>query len=80
METYTALIVEDVKETSDYIYQRVSMLCPAIVKIDQALTLSEAEEFIESNRYDIVFLDIQMQTGTSFDLLKRLSDKGGINF
>lgn len=76
MEKYSALIVEDVKETSDYIYQRVSMLCPAIAKIDQALTLSEAEEFIESYRYDIVFLDIQMQTGTSFDLLKRLSDRG----
>ena len=80
MEKYSALIVEDVKETSDYIYQRVSMLCPAIAKIDQALTLSEAEEFIESYRYDIVFLDIQMQTGTSFDLLKRLSDRGAIDF
>jgi two-component system LytT family response regulator len=80
MEKYSALIVEDVKETADYIYQRVSTLCPAIAKIDQALTLSEAEEFIESNRYDIVFLDIQMQTGTSFDLLKQLSDKGGIDF
>ncbi len=80
MEKYSALIVEDVKETSDYICQRVSMLCPAIAKIDQALTLSEAEEFIQSNRYDIVFLDIQMQTGTSFDLLKRLSDRGTIDF
>ncbi len=80
MEKYTTLIVEDVKETSDYIYQRVEMLCPTIAKIDQALTLSEAEDLIESNRYDIVFLDIQMQTGTSFDLLKRLSDKGGIDF
>lgn len=80
MEKYTALIVEDVKDTSDYIYQRIRMLCPAIAKIDQALTLNEAENLIENNSYDIVFLDIQMQTGTSFDLLKRLSDKDIINF
>jgi two-component system LytT family response regulator len=56
------------------------LLCPSIKKIDQALTLSEAEDLIESNRYDIVFLDIRLQAGTSFDLLKRLSDKGVINF
>lgn len=80
MEKYSALIVEDVKETSDYICRRVSLLCPSIKKIDQALTLSEAEDLIESNRYDIVFLDIRLQAGTSFDLLKRLSDKGVINF
>ncbi len=80
MEKYSALIVEDVKETSDYIYQRISLLCPSIKKIDQALTLSEAENLIKKNRYDIVFLDIRMQAGTSFDLLKRLSDKGDINF
>ena len=80
MEKYSALIVEDVKETSDYIYRRVSLLCPSIAEIDQALTLSEAENLIESNSYDILFLDIQMQTGTGFDLLKRLSDKGEINF
>lgn len=80
MEKYTALIVEDVKDTSDYIQQRIQMLCPAIAKTDQALTLNEAENLIENNSYDIVFLDIQMQTGTSFDLLKRLSDKDIINF
>lgn len=80
MEKYSALIVEDVKETSDYICRRVSLLCPSIKKIDQALTLSEAEDLIESNLYDIVFFDIRMQAGTSFDLLKRLSDKGVINF
>ncbi len=80
MQKYSALIVEDVKETSDYIYQRVSLLCPSIKKIDQALTLSEAENLIKNNRYDIVFLDIRMQAGSSFDLLKKLSDNDAIDF
>lgn len=80
MEKYTALIVEDVKSTSDYIYDRVHTLCPSIGHIDQALTLSDADQFIEKNQYDIVFLDIQMPTGTSFDLLKHLSTKNALNF
>ncbi len=80
MEKFTALIVEDVKDTSDYLHQRINALCPAIVTIDQAFTLEEAENMIEKNSYDIVFLDIQLQTGTSFDLLKRLSQKNAINF
>ncbi len=80
METYKALIVEDVKDTSDHILQRINTLCPLIQEVHQALTLEEAEDLIEKNQYDIVFLDIQMPTGTSFDLLKRLATKDAIHF
>lgn len=80
MEKYNALIVEDVKNTSDYIYDRIRTLCPTIGRIDQALSLTDADKLIEANKYDIVFLDIQMPTGTSFDLLKHLSTKNAITF
>lgn len=80
MEKYAALIVEDLKDTSDYILSRVRKLCPSIAHIDQALTLSDAEAMIRSRRYEIVFLDIQMPTGTSFDLLKKLSEDDAIYF
>lgn len=80
MEIYKALIVEDVKDTSDYILQRINALCPFFKEVHQALTLEKAESLIEKNHYDIVFLDIQMPTGTSFDLLKRLAAKNAIHF
>lgn len=80
MKKYKALIVEDIKDTSDYILGRVRKLCPQIGKIDQALTLIDAYELILKDNYDIVFLDIQMPTGTSFDLLKKLSESGSIGF
>lgn len=80
METYKALVVEDVKDTADYIVQRIKLLCPQITTIHQKLKLYDAYKAILTNTYDIVFLDIQMPTGTSFDLLKRLSKKGEINF
>lgn len=80
MERYSALIVEDVKDTSDYILQRIRALCPFLQSVDQVFTLEDAEVMIENNSYEILFLDIQMPSGTSFDLLKRLSEKNKINF
>lgn len=80
METYTSLIVEDVKDTSDYIKSRLTQLCPAIDVIDQSFDLAAAYQTIISNAYDILFLDIQMPTGTSFDLLRKLSEEDKINF
>ncbi len=77
---YKALIVEDVKSTSDYILDRLQKLCPDIADIDQVFNIDEAYQIIKKNVFDIVFLDIQMPTGTSFDLLKQLSDEGSINF
>ncbi len=80
MEKYNALIVEDVEDTSQYILSRIKTLCPVIKHIDQAFNLAEAKSLISENNYDIVFLDIQMPTGTSFDLLKQLSEEENINF
>lgn len=77
---YKALIVEDVKTTSDYILDRVQKLCPEIGNVEQVFNLEDAYKIIKNNSFDIVFLDIQMSTGTSFDLLKQLSEEGSINF
>ena len=52
---FTALIVEDVKDTSDYILDRVKKLCPEIGKIDQAFKLDEAYKKLQKSQYDIVF-------------------------
>ncbi|WP_421920646.1 LytR/AlgR family response regulator transcription factor [Marinifilum sp.] len=79
-EVYTALVVEDVKDTSDYIRQRIEKLCPAIKDIQQAFSIQEAYDNIISRHFDIIFLDIQLPKGTGFDLLRRLSDEGKIDF
>lgn len=77
---YKALIVEDVKSTSDYILDRIQKLCPDIENVSQIFNLEDAYKVIKENPFDILFLDIQMPTGTSFDLLKQLSEEGSINF
>jgi two-component system LytT family response regulator len=79
-EVYKALVVEDVEDTSNYIRQRIEKLCPTIGIIQQAFSIDEAYDKIKSNHFDIIFLDIQLPKGTGFDLLRRLSDQGKIDF
>jgi len=75
-----ALIVEDIKAASDLIKGRVEKLAPSIGQIDQAYSIKEAYEMVTSNGYDILFLDVQLAEGTSFDLLKKLKEEDRISF
>jgi len=76
----TALIVEDVKTTSDLIKERIKLVSNDFTSLEQAFTLIEAYDKILLKSYDIIFWDINMSTGTSFDLLKRLATEDKITF
>lgn len=75
-----ALVVEDITATSDLIKGRINSLTNDISQIDQAYNLDSAYQYIVNNNYDIIFLDIQMPNGTTFDLLKKLSEEKRIAF
>ncbi|MBK8829236.1 MAG: response regulator [Saprospiraceae bacterium] len=75
-----ALIVEDIKKTSDLIKNRINAVYNQFSNIDQAYTLQKAQELIFLDNYDIVFWDVNMPGGTSFDLLKVLARENKINF
>ncbi len=74
------LIVEDIIATSNLIKNRIETLIPDIKEIYQAFTLEEAEVKILSCNFDIIFWDVNMPKGTSFDLLKKLSLENKITF
>ena len=74
-----ALIVEDIKKTSDLIKNRINAVYNQFSNIDQAYTLQKAQELIFLDNYDIVFWDVNMPGGTSFDLLKVLARENKIN-
>lgn len=76
----SAIIVEDDHSTSEYLRQRLSKLCPEIKDLEQFFTLKSAFERMVYGQVDIVFLDIQMPDGISFDLLKQLNDAGKADF
>lgn len=50
-----ALIVEDIKSTSDLIKERIQAVTKEIKTLDQAYTPQEAIDLIDNNAYDIIF-------------------------
>ncbi|MCU4175234.1 LytR/AlgR family response regulator transcription factor [Carboxylicivirga sp. N1Y90] len=80
LQNIQALIVEDIQDTSDYIKQRIKQLFPQVYPIHQAYDIDEAYELIKLNDIQLVFLDIQLATGTGFDLLQKLSNENRIDF
>lgn len=75
-----ALIVEDIKSTSNLIKGRVEKLAPSIKQIHQAFDVTEAYNMVTATSYDILFLDVQLAEATSFDLLKKLKEEDSISF
>ncbi len=75
-----ALIVEDLPDTSDLIKSRVTHLAPYITDLDQVYDLESAYAALADNKYQLVFMDIQLPKGTSFDILKKLAAQDKIDF
>lgn len=74
------LIVEDDKQSSAYLLNRLKKLCPEIGIIEQRYSLISAFECIVSNIFDLVFFDINMPEGTIFELMDRLDKAKKNNF
>ncbi len=72
-----ALIVDDERKSRENLKNLLEEFCDGVEVIGLAGKVSEAIEFIDGQNPDMVFLDIQMQNETGFDLLEHY-DK--INF
>lgn len=75
--TLRAIIVEDEKHSRETLKQLLTEYCQGVEILYAAESISEAEVAIKTHNPDLVFLDIELKTGTSFDLLESLGD---INF
>src|ERR1044072_912052 len=71
--TYKALIVEDEVLSRDFLKNLLAEFCPHIDVIGMAGTVEEAVAFINTHLPDIVFMDIEMQSGTGFDVLLKVA-------
>lgn len=72
-----AIIVEDEKHSRETLKSLLSEFCDGVEVIATAASVIEAIKTIEANKPDVVFLDIELQTGTGFDVLMQLDH---INF
>ncbi len=69
-----AIIVEDEKHNRETLKNLLSGFCPEVQLEGMAASVEEALPLIRNVRPDLVFLDIELQTGTGFDLLSQLQN------
>lgn len=72
---YKALIVEDEVRSRDFLRNLVVEFCPQVSVEGTAANVEEAVALINSVSPDIVFMDIEMQTGTGFDVLQQVKQR-----
>lgn len=72
-----AVVVDDIDKFRDNLIQDLNDYCPHIEIVGTADGVISAAKEIKAKKPDVVFLDIQINHGTAFDLLEVLGD---INF
>jgi two-component system, LytTR family, response regulator len=73
----TALIIDDEKNNRDSLKKLLKENCPSVQILGEAGSVQEATRFFEEHQPQLVFLDVEMPSGTGFELLRQLNK---INF
>lgn len=68
-----AVIVEDEKHSRETLNNLLSEFCSNIEVVGLADSVSEAIEVINNQKPDVIFLDIELQSGTGFDVLNKIA-------
>src|SRR4051812_27682051 len=74
---FRALLIDDMVNSRTTLVHDLKQYCPQVVVVGEADSVKTALEAIPEKKPDVIFLDIQMEDGTGFDLLTRLKE---INF
>lgn len=72
---YNGVIVEDESMNSDFLQHLLTEFCPDIQVVAVAPTLEAAVTAIDRQLPAIVFLDIELQTATGFDVLQQVKHR-----
>jgi len=72
-----AVIIEDEKKSREVLKNLIHDYCPNVHISGMAESVESGIDLITREKPDLVFLDIEMQSGSGFDLLERV---GKVNF
>lgn len=72
-----AIIVEDEKHSRETLKNLLEKFCKGVQVIGLASSVKEALDIIPKSNVDVIFMDIELQSGTGFDILTQLPE---INF
>lgn len=75
------IIVEDLKEVREALINLLKQKCPQIEILGEASSIEEGEQLIKNLKPDLIFLDIEIQNKTGFDMLNNIQKAlGSIDF
>lgn len=69
-----AIIVEDEKHSRETLKNLLEDFCEGVTVVGMANAVDDATVMIATMKPDVVFLDIELQSGTGFDILDRLRE------
>lgn len=69
-----AAIVDDERDGRKVLHKLIETYCPEVTVVGEAESVTKAQELIEREQPNLVFLDIQMPGGSGFDLLRKIGD------
>ena len=67
-----AIIIDDEADAIRGLKLLLEQCCPEVTVADSAQTLNQAQEVIQSQKPDLLFLDVELANTTGFELLKAL--------
>ncbi|NKI30598.1 LytR/AlgR family response regulator transcription factor [Croceivirga thetidis] len=70
-----AIIVEDEANSREILRNYLNKYCSDVEIMGEAATIKEGLNLINSNKPDLVFLDVEMPFGNAFDLLDELPER-----
>lgn len=71
----TAVIVEDERLSAELLNNMLKDHCTELTVVGIAHEVEDAIKLISDKKPELIFLDIEMQTGTGFDVLQRLTNR-----
>jgi two-component system LytT family response regulator len=71
---YRAVIIDDTDNSRLTLAHDIEQYCPQIKLVGEANGVQTGLDLIDKLSPDVVFLDIEMEDGTGFDLLEKLGD------
>ncbi|MEE9407351.1 MAG: LytTR family DNA-binding domain-containing protein [Polaribacter sp.] len=73
MKNYNAIIVDDEKKNIEILEHFLLKFCPLINIVASITSIDEAVKVIDSEKPDILYLDINLKKGTSFEILEKIN-------
>lgn len=68
-----ALIIDNEEPIRNALRELLNALCPQVKEIHEATGVATGLAAVKEHRPDVVFLDVEMNDGTGFDLISKLA-------